>query len=256
VFDIHVLGSSSKGNCIYVNCGDANFLLDCGLTLKQTKLKLHQIGIPLSQINYVFVTHEHIDHIRCLKQLVDEYNIKVVASSGTLNKIKLPSSNVINIKDGQEIKIKNLTVSAKKVNHDATEPLCYSITNSMAEKLLYLTDCGMAKYLKYRNHDVYIIEANYSLDRLELNYETNKIHRVQYERALSGLGHLNLDETIEFLERNIGEDTQEIILSHLSSDNADKESFKQKTKQRLSFSNVHIAEEGLNLAYGKNSQPF
>lgn len=256
MFNICVLGSSSKGNCIYVDCGDAKLLLDCGLTFKQTKLKLHQIGVPLSCINYVLITHEHIDHIRCLKQLVDEYNIKVIASRGTLRKADIPSSNIIYIKDNQEINIENFTISAKKVNHDAIEPLCFSITNSMAEKLLYLTDCGMAKYLKYQNYDVYIVEANYSPEQLELNYEMNKIHRVQYERALSGMGHLSIDETIYFLEKNVGEDTKEIILSHLSSDNANKDLFRQKVQQKLSFNNTYIAEEGLNINCGINPQPF
>lgn len=256
MFDIHVLGSSSKGNCIYVDCGDIKFLLDCGLTFKQTKLKLHNIGVPISQINYIFVTHEHIDHVRSLEKMVNEYNIKVIASRGTLNKFNIPNSNIIYMKNDQDQNIGELTISSKAINHDAAEPLCFSITNSMAENLLYLTDCGLAKYLKYKNYDVYIVEANYSLEKLEVNYEINKIHRVQYERALSGMGHLSIDETIDFLKKNIGENTNEIILSHLSSDNADKTLFKQKAQQKLSFSNINIAEEGLNINYGNNPNPF
>ena len=256
MFNLYVLGSTSKGNCIYVDCGDVRILLDCGLSLKQTKLKLHNINVPLSSIDYVFITHEHIDHIRCLKQLVNNYNIKVIASRGTLSKVDIPSSSKIHIKDRQEIKLKNLTVSAQRISHDALEPLCFSIVNSMSERLLYLTDCGTARYLNYKDYDVYIVEANYSVDQIEMNYIESKIHRVQYERAMSGAGHLSLDETIDFLQKNIGTNTKEIVLSHLSSDNADKETFQKEAKQKLLFDNVSIAEEGLNIKCGVNSQPF
>jgi len=256
VFNVQVLGSSSRGNCIYVDCGDIRFLLDCGLTLKQTKIKLHQIGVSISSIDYVLITHEHIDHVRCLKQLVEEYNIKVIASHGTLRKFSFPLGNIIYIKDKERLHIHNMDVLAKKVNHDAAEPLCFSIENSLSEKLLYLTDCGMAKYLKYKDYDFYIVEANYSLEQLEFNYENNLIHRVRYERAVSGMGHLNLDETIEFLSRNIGENTKNIILSHLSSENSNKDTFKEKAQKQLSFNNIYIAEEGLNIKCGDNPQPF
>lgn len=255
-FNIHVLGSSSKGNCIYVDCGDVKLLLDCGLTFKQTKEKLHEIGVALSSIEYVLITHEHLDHIKCLKQLVDGYNIKAVSSKGTLGKIDIPESSKIYIKDGQNVYLRNLIVSAKRVDHDAVEPLCFLMTNSINEKMVYLTDCGMAKYLRFKDCDIYIVEANYSIEQLKFNYENNKMHDVQYERALSGAGHLSIDETIDFLKRNIGINTKEIILSHLSSANANKNLFKQKAKKDLSFDNIYIAEEGLNIKYGINPQPF
>jgi phosphoribosyl 1,2-cyclic phosphodiesterase len=256
VFDIYVLGSSSDGNCIYVDCGDTKLLLDCGLTFKQTKLKLHEIGVPLSNIDYVLVTHEHADHIQCLKQLVDNYDIKAIASRGTLSKIDILESNKLYIRDRQEIQLPNLTIEARKINHDALEPLCFLITNSISEKMLYLTDCGMAKYLKYKDCDVYIIEANFYMEQLELNYRTNKIHKVQYDRALSGMGHLSLEDSIEFLKNNIGGNTKEIILSHLSPVNADRDLFRQRAIKQLSFDNINIAEEGLNIKYGINPQPF
>jgi phosphoribosyl 1,2-cyclic phosphodiesterase len=256
VFNLYVLGSSSDGNCIYVDCGDTKLLLDCGLSFKQTKSKLHELGVSLSGIDYVLITHEHADHIQCLKQLVENYNVKAIASRGTLSKTNIPEINKLYMSDRQEIRLNNLTIEAKKINHDALEPLCFLITNSVNEKMFYLTDCGLARYLRFKDCDIYIIEANFCLEQLELNYQTNKIHKVQYDRALSGMGHLSLEDSIEFLKNNIGGNTKEIVLSHLSPVNANRDSFRRRAIKKLSFNNIHIAEEGLNISYGINPQPF
>jgi len=250
VYEIKVLGSSSSGNCIYVSDGETNILLDCGLTFKNTKVQLHALGIKLSSIHYILVTHEHIDHIRSVKKMVDDYGIKIIGSRGTLQSIDINSTYKQYIKDRTTINIGTITLQAYRINHDATEPLCFSLTNSLDEKLLYLTDCGMAKYLKFKDYDVYIIEANYSLETLEENYNNNLLHKVRYERALSGMGHLSINETIEFLKRNMGSNTQKIILSHLSSENSNKESFLKAAKSQLSFDEVYIAEEGFNINCG------
>ena len=256
VYDIHVLGSSSKGNCIYIDTGDCRLLLDVGLTFTKIKEQLRSIQVKLSSVDYILVTHEHIDHIRSLSKILSTYNIKVVASRGTLIGVDIPKDNIIYIKDSEEINHHNISINAKRVNHDASEPLCFSITNSMGEKLLYLTDCGLAKYLKFRNHDIYIVEANYSRDILECNFQNNKIRKARYKRALSGTGHLSIEETTEFLNENIGGNTDQIILSHLSSDNSNKDLFKQKVIDDLFFFNVNIAEKGLDIKCGKNPHPF
>lgn len=256
MYDIYVLGSSSKGNCIYISDGDFKILLDCGLSLKNIKKQLHSNGITLSDIDYVLITHEHRDHIGGLKYLIQDYNTKVIASRGTLQGVDIPKENIVYIKDGQELILQNVTIKAKRVNHDANEPLCFAIENSLGEKLLYLTDCGMAKYMKFKDFDVYIIEANYSEEQLELNHEQGFLHDVQYSRAVSGMGHLGINETIDFLKNNIGENTKKVIFSHLSTMNSSKEEFQKLGQSKLSFDEVYIAEEGLQINCGVNPQPF
>jgi len=257
MYEITVLGSSSKGNCIYVDTGDVRFLLDSGLSLKQTKEKLWNLDVALSSINYIFVTHEHGDHIKSVKQLTEQYGIKVVSSRGTLRAIGIDSSsNTIQIKSGETLTFENLTIKAKDVNHDTSEPICFAFKNSMGEKLLYLTDCGMAKYLKFENFDIYIVEANYDQLILEDNYLTEKIHSSRYKRALSGIGHLSIDESIEFLKRNMGDKTKHIVLSHLSSENSSKEKFKNKATIELSFEAIDIAEDGLTIKFGDSPNIF
>lgn len=256
MFDIHVFGSSSKGNCIFVNTGDCKFLLDAGLSVRETTKSLANINEMVSSLDYIFITHEHIDHIRALEKIVDKYETKIISSHGTLYGLDISEDQKLTMKSDDILHLENITVKAKRVNHDAMEPLCFAITNSLGEKLLYLTDCGSARYMHFEDFDVYIIEANYDLEILKRNYETGILHRVQYERATSGMGHLNIEECIEFLENNIGTKTKHIILSHLSPSNSNKQKFKERVEQQLFFFDVHIAEKSLNIKCGDNPQPF
>ena len=256
MFDIYVLSSSSKGNCIYVDAGDCRFLLDVGIPIGTIKRKLHPLGVKLSSIDYAFVTHEHIDHIRGLCGLIDQYDTKVIASNGTLRGIDIPKYNIITARNGADIEVDGLKITCKRVNHDANEPLCFSITNSLGETMLYLTDCGMARYLRFKNHNVYVVESNYDRDILQQNFENHIIDESRLSRANSGMGHLSIDETIDFLQKNIGSKTEHIILTHLSAENANKDNFRQRTSDELFFFNVSVAEEGLNITCGDDPTPF
>jgi len=54
------------------------------------------------------------------------------------------------------------------------------------------------------------------------------------------------------LKNSIGDKTKQIILSHLSDANSDKQLFVGKIKDELGFENVSIAEYGLNINFGEN----
>lgn len=235
---------------MFVNTGDCKFLLDAGLSHKQIKLRLEEIGESIEELDYIFITHEHLDHINGLKVITKKYSIPIIASYGTMVNTYPDYPQHIVVKDKSILEFPELKVYTRLINHDATEPLCYAFQNSSGEKLLYLTDCGMAKYFKYRDYDVYIIEANYSKQILQDNFEYGRIHEFRYNRAYNGMGHLEINDTIEFLSNNIGTNTKQIILYHLSHDNADPELFKQMVSDELFFFDVHVADRGLDLTVG------
>ena len=58
-----VLGSGSRGNAYYIWNRDTSVLIDCGLSTKQILARLEQVGILHPQIDAVFITHEHTDHV-------------------------------------------------------------------------------------------------------------------------------------------------------------------------------------------------
>ena len=61
-----VLSSGSKGNLTYIETDNTNILLDAGISKKEI---VERSDIDLSKIDAIFVTHEHVDHVKYLEQL-------------------------------------------------------------------------------------------------------------------------------------------------------------------------------------------
>ncbi len=67
------LGSGSTGNATVVQarCGPttSHLLVDCGLGIRQLDKRLGQAGMLADQLDAIFITHEHADHIGCAQSL-------------------------------------------------------------------------------------------------------------------------------------------------------------------------------------------
>lgn len=63
--------------------------------------------------------------------------------------------------------------------------------------------------------------------------------------------HMDVEDTIEFLKKNVTSNCQSITLIHLSNQNADAKLFKQRVQDELSFYNVNIAKKGLVIELNK-----
>ena len=64
------LASGSEGNVTYVETDNHKILLDLGMTVKYIKEKLSELSISPSEIDYIFITHVHEDHVKALKQFI------------------------------------------------------------------------------------------------------------------------------------------------------------------------------------------
>ena len=67
---ICVLASGSEGNVTYVETNQHKILLDIGTTVKYVKDRLSELSVRLEEIDYVFITHVHADHVKGLKTLI------------------------------------------------------------------------------------------------------------------------------------------------------------------------------------------
>ena len=79
-----VLSSGSKANCTYVSDGESDILVDCGLSLRETERRLKLIGVAPENIQAIFLTHEHRDHIAGAANFARKHNVKVFATEGTI----------------------------------------------------------------------------------------------------------------------------------------------------------------------------
>src|SRR5208283_4442124 len=79
------LGCGSQGNALVVECGVTRVMLDCGFGIREAVLRLARLGLELSHLAAVVVTHEHSDHIAGAYKLARRAGIPVYLTHGTLN---------------------------------------------------------------------------------------------------------------------------------------------------------------------------
>ena len=143
------LGSGSSGNATVVQARSesrlTHLLVDCGLGSKQLNHRLGQAGMLADQIDGIFITHEHGDHIGCAVQVALRERIPVWMSHGTYLAIGEPDfDGLLRIAhDSVPIVLGALEVRPFTVPHDAREPLQLTCSDGRS-KLGILTDLGHA----------------------------------------------------------------------------------------------------------------
>lgn len=229
-FDI--IASGSKGNATLVFADNHLFLIDLGITLKQLKEELSLFNKDVTDIEALFVTHDHADHYKGLKAISPK---KQYALEGTL-----PSSlsNVIELNKPYDFG--GVKVTPFKTSHDATNP-CGFMFESSNEKLVYMTDTGV--YLSentplIKNPDYLIIESNHDIS---MELKTNRPMELK-QRIMSDYGHLcNEDSAFAALEI-MGDRTKEIVLAHLSEEANTEEVALEAYEKVFSYRRVDISK--------------
>lgn len=82
---ICALGSGSSGNCYYIKSNKQAILVDAGLTFRQINERLTLIGKSIKNVRGIFITHEHIDHIRGCDVLARQLHIPIFVNQETSN---------------------------------------------------------------------------------------------------------------------------------------------------------------------------
>src|SRR5437899_8754858 len=80
------LASGSSGNALLIEAGPqgrTKLLIDAGLSTRVLTQRLQSVGVHLSQLQGVLVTHEHSDHVLGLPMLVKRYAIPVISDPRT-----------------------------------------------------------------------------------------------------------------------------------------------------------------------------
>ena len=70
--------------------------MDVGISGKKTEAGLKELDLSMRDIDGIFITHEHADHIAVLGVLSRKYEIPIYATKGTVEAIK-SSSSVVSI---------------------------------------------------------------------------------------------------------------------------------------------------------------
>ncbi len=216
------LFSSSSGNCTYVGGGGGGILIDAGCSAKQIELSLAKIGVRPESIGALFITHEHIDHIRGIRVFASRYKLPVFASEGTLaglcecDAITLDTDARVLPVSGVEIN--GMYIRSFRTPHDSRESTGFTILTADSKRLAVATDIGKIT--------CEIMNALYGSDLvlLESNHDVNMLRTGPYpyylkQRILSDHGHLSNDCCAEAAVKLLEGGTTRFILGHLSKEN-------------------------------------
>lgn len=220
---VDILASGSDGNCIHLQSGSTGILIDAGKWKRDLEKRMLARGINAStDIQAIFITHSHNDHIRGLT-ISKKYHIPVYATHGEWNKIGGVDEDLKYVLETTFSKYDPVTVGEFhiypfKVHHDALEPVGYGIEDNRGNRACVVFDTGKidSDMLEMMEGNIYIIEANHDVDMLQVGPYDEYLK----ERILSpDRGHLSNDQTAAALEQLVKGNGERIYLTHLSDNN-------------------------------------
>ena len=125
------LYSGSTGNSLFVESDNVKLLVDSGVSAKKVEDGLNSIGINITDIDAILVTHEHTDHIQSLGTISKKFNIPVYANSKTwdampLQKDKISDNNIHFFNNEEHFEIGDFVIHPFSIPHDAANPCGFS----------------------------------------------------------------------------------------------------------------------------------
>ena len=217
------LGSGSSGNATLVEArsGDSvtRVLLDCGFSLRELETRLLTEALLPTDLNAVFITHEHGDHVGCALSLARKHRVPLWMSRGTWRALGAPDlPELIHFaRDGALIDTGHLQLQPYTVPHDALEPLQICFTDGQS-RLGVLTDAGMATehlLAHLQNCNALVLECNHDSGMLARSRYPESLKR----RIAGRLGHLNNDTSARILAACVHAGLRDVVAAHLSEQN-------------------------------------
>jgi phosphoribosyl 1,2-cyclic phosphodiesterase len=235
------LNSGSNGNCYYVGHEEGGILIDAGISFKQIRLRLEYLGIDLSHIRALFISHEHRDHIMGVRVLAKKLGLPVYITQRTLQNARMDpyAPYWVNLHTHQPVEIAHMSVMAFPKYHDAADPHSF-VVESKGKKVGIITDIGQVCDQVARHFtgcDAAILESNYDPDMLE----NGRYPLYLKERIRGGEGHLSNDQAYALYEQHGNGNLQHLVLGHLSDDNNHPERVREVFDRQASATNVHVA---------------
>lgn len=236
--NVCVLSSGSGGNCTYIESGKTKILIDLGTSSLYVEKKLQELNVNPANIDGIFITHTHVDHIKGIKVFLKKYHTKLYLSEIVLKEIyediRPENYEIID----QKINLNDFNITMFKTSHDTLDANGF-IFESNGKSIVYTTDTG---YINKRNHkllsnrNLYIFESNHDVEMLMNGHYPYHIK----QRILGDKGHLSNTDSAYYLSKFIGADTKCIILAHLSKDNNTEELALSTLKETLKKNNKKV----------------
>lgn len=245
---LHVLGSSSSGNCYLFQSEKTGEVLAVEAGVKFNKVK-KVLDFNLNSIVGCIVSHEHGDHAKCVGDFINAC-IPCYMSQGTKHALGFSSSYwAKGLLPFEQVVINGFRVIPFPVQHDAAEPYGYLIRHEECGTVLFATDTYFLKY-KFPGLNNVMLECNYSKEILDANFTAGRIDKKHYERTIKS--HMSYDNCLLTLQANDLSQVCNILLLHLSDNNSNATEFIHGIERLYPEIEITAATNGLSLTFNKN----
>lgn len=223
-----ILGSGSSGNCAFLQTPDSKILIDAGFSGKRIGEMLEEIGESPENLDAVFITHEHSDHVAGLRGLAKYEKLTFFANEDTARAASRGLKRRPNWKlfsTGSTFTFRDIEVTTFTVPHDGSDPVAFSFSMGGDDlfrplhRLAWVLDLGYAPALvkeKILAVETLVLEANHDTELLRL--DTRRPWSTK-QRISGRHGHLSNQAACDILREGLAQAAwQDIFLAHLSHD--------------------------------------
>ncbi len=247
------LYSGSSGNSIFVGTENAKVLIDAGLPGKKIDEALISIGEVPSNIDGIFITHEHSDHVKGVGVLSRKYDIPIYANVHTWTAMepiigKIKEHNIKIMDKRTTVTIKDMDIKSFNIPHDAAGPVGYTI-NAKGIQGSVVTDMGtFTEEIKQniKESSVILLESNHDIEMLKYGPYPYPLKR----RILSEIGHLSNDDCgMAIVDIMKNSEPKYVFLGHLSGTNNHPDLAYQTVLNVLNENKIRVGKDiMLNMA--------
>ena len=221
------LNSGSNGNCYYIGNDTEAVLVDAGISCRETEKRMRLLGLSMTKVKAIFISHEHTDHIKGVESIAEKYALPVYITSATAQRGRLHfKKQLINYFVAHEpVSVGSLMVTAFPKMHDAVDPHSFIISCNGITVGVF-TDIGAC----CQNLTTHFSQCHAAF--LEANYDDGMLEQGRYpiflkNRIRGGEGHLSNRQALEIFNNHRPSFMTHLLLAHLSKDNNDPQMVEQ-----------------------------
>lgn len=233
---VATLGSGSRGNSVFVECGETRFLVDAGFSGSEIARRLELLDVPPESIQAIVVTHEHRDHTAGIGIAARRWNWPLYLTSATETAcapLLKGSETLLRYQGDVPFDLGDARIHPSSTCHDAADPVALTITDSVRGlKVGVATDLGRA------TTPVREALAGCHFVVLESNHDEIMLRESPYpwsvkQRIGGSRGHLSnrlaADLAVDLLHPALGG----VLLAHLSHECNAPDTARRTARQRL-----------------------
>lgn len=216
------IASGSSGNSLYIGTEHTRILIDAGVSGKRITEGLGTVGVVGNQVDALFITHEHLDHVKGAGVFSRRFDVPVYATMETWDAMedtlgKIAPRNRRYVYEGEPCVINDMCINPFSIPHDAANPVGYGVTVG-DKKVTVATDIGHVTDALRENltdSDILLLEANHDEELLKKGSYPWRLK----QRILGEKGHLSNKTAGALLSEIMSGRLKHVFLGHLSEEN-------------------------------------